>query len=187
MTDLRDDVSGIDSTVENLFDDQIIQNQRILTLEQTLHSLAVNLFEVQQDVQSKTVVLCFFFKIFNLGFLLFAPKVDFIFLLSVLQDAVFELDFRVTTLEENDDDIANLAELETRVSHLEMQAYAQIANITYLNTDASELQFVTAQQEARITANEERIEGTNFCSVYIAIHISKKLKQMPQQSTRKNL
>ena len=57
---------------------------------------------------------------------------------SDLQATSIALDYRVTNLEENGGGNANITELETRVSELEV---------------------TTTQQETRITSNQENIEG----------------------------
>ena len=57
--------------------------------------------------------------------------------ISGLQDATLVLDYRVTNLEENGGN-ANITDLETRISDLEV---------------------ATGEQETRITTNQENIEG----------------------------
>ena len=78
-------------------------------------------------------------KIWKIYICMRAPFFLLLFLLTGLQATTITLDYRVTTLEENGGGNANITELETRVSQLEV---------------------TTGQLETRITTNQERIEGS---------------------------
>ena len=72
------------------------------------------------------------------------------YILTVLKDTTAQLDFRVTTLEENGGDEGNssVAELEVRVETLEV---------------------TVSDHEARLTAGESELEGTHFAAMNIKL------------------
>ncbi len=51
IIEIETDLERTNGVVDNLLDEQSLQDERILTLEQTSDSLALNVFQLQQDVQ----------------------------------------------------------------------------------------------------------------------------------------
>ena len=108
---MQDDVTGIEGDVNFLFGEQVIQDERLLNLEQTT-------FAILGDVDSGYFAM-------KINFL--PPHIShssriFIYIISVdLQDTTLALDLRVTALKENggDDGNSSVAELEVRVETLE--------------------------------------------------------------------
>ena len=53
VVEIQDEVLGMGITIETLEIEQSLQDQRLLTLEQTSDSMAVNVFELQGDVEGR--------------------------------------------------------------------------------------------------------------------------------------
>ena len=88
VIEIEEDVSELNEGVDFLFDEQVIQGQRLLNLEETSVEVVVELAEISVDLLSKRI------RSFTL---LFYFGIDFYCLIFFIID----LNFRVTTLEEN--------------------------------------------------------------------------------------
>ena len=53
VTELDEDVTGLDQDVNFLFDEQVIQDERLLELEQTSDQVVVELAEISVDLLGK--------------------------------------------------------------------------------------------------------------------------------------
>ena len=130
VVEIQEDVSGLDEDVtllegdvNFLFDETVIQDERIFTLEQTS-------IETTADVEG--IFLSFMF----VGILIHI-NLQLILCFSDLQDITLALDFRVTILEENggSDGNSSVAELEVRVETLEGTAADHETRISDTETD----------------------------------------------------
>ena len=133
VSDLEENVIDLDEDVDFLFDEQVIQDERIFSLEQTS-------IDITADVESnftRRLIAVREFMTFSLN-IQWNVSVDTLF--TGLQDTTLALDFRVTVLEENggDDGNSSVAELEVRVETLEG---------------------TTANHETRISGAEQNIDG----------------------------
>ena len=193
MIEIKDDVSGIDSVVENLLDEQSLQDEKILTLEQNSDSLAVNLVELQQDVQGTKH---FWKKCFPCTDLFFSnPESNWklgndIFWICRAGRYNIYIGLGVTVLEENGGNDVNITSLEIWVSQTEVTTEEQSANITQLVIEIFDLESVTGEQEARITINQQNIEGMSLGAITFAArcpHRSLSKAKVIQQILKTNL
>ena len=129
-------LEGLGENVDFLFDEQVIQDERLLRLKDDTGVI----FEDLDGKYRTKVKLCF--VIFSL------PRIDknhflmihyFIISYTALQDTTLALDFRVTALEENggSDGNSSVAELEVRVETLEGTAADQETRISTVETDVT--------------------------------------------------
>ena len=64
MADLDDNVTDLDQDVNFLFDEQVIQDERLLELEQTSDEVVVELAEINANIQGrKPSFLCDMFRL----------------------------------------------------------------------------------------------------------------------------
>ena len=148
---IQDEVSDLETDVDFLFEEQVIQDEKLLNLEQETEV-------IEQNIVSK------FNTSFNNLYTSLMPKFSFLFssiristilfLIPDLQANTLDLEVRVGNLEENsgDDGNSSIAELELRVDTLE-----DVTAELELRVDT--LEDVTAGQETRIVAAEENIQG----------------------------
>ena len=138
VTGLGVDLTELEGDVNFLFDEQIIQDERLFSLEQTTIGITEDLDSVEDQLEG----YIFLMIVFILGDLdseySFAQAnqllIDFIHLpiFTALQDTTLILDFRVTALEENGGSNGNssIAEQELRVETLEVTAADHQARIS---------------------------------------------------------
>ena len=126
----------LDEDVDFLFDETVIQDQRLLNLEEASVQVTVELAEINVNIQGKshTVLLQ------SLCINIYVKPINVSFPFTDLETTDQVLDFRVSVLEENGggDGNSSVAELEVRVETLEGTA---------------------ADHETRISATETDIEG----------------------------
>ena len=160
LTGLDEDVNGVEvdlteleGDVNFLFDEQVIQDERLFNLEQENDVIDTRLLIIDNDLEGEFIELINSFYFGSL--ILVGEKTYFqrtlkcrllcfdIERLIDLQAAASSLDFRVTALEENGGSGGNssVAELEVRVETLEG---------------------TTADHETRISASEVDINGKTF-------------------------
>ena len=53
MVEIQEDVTGLDQDVNFLFDEQVIQDERIFTLEQTTDAINAELVAVDDELESE--------------------------------------------------------------------------------------------------------------------------------------
>ena len=53
VVEIEEDVTGLDQDVNFLFDEQVIQDERLLELEQTSDEVVVELAEINANIQGK--------------------------------------------------------------------------------------------------------------------------------------
>ena len=157
VAQLEDDVTGlgvglteVDKNVDFLFDEQIIQDERLFSLEQGIDEINAQLLTINGDMNSRHSK--FFLKlIWNFRQHIF----NYSTFITGLQGTTLALDFRVTVLEENGGDGSNssVAELEVRVEALEVTA-----------TD----------HETRISATETEINGETTESISLTFFFCKR-------------
>ena len=51
MVEIEEDINGLDQDVNFLFEEQIIQDERLFSLEQTTLQVAVELAEINSNIQ----------------------------------------------------------------------------------------------------------------------------------------
>ena len=137
VTVVQGDVADLDQDVNFLFDEQVIQDERLLNLEVATVSINAQLGAVDDELEGEEHVSTFLGRYSDS----FDTKVNYFHVaFTGSQDTTLALDFRVTVLEENGGDGGNssVAELELRVETLEGTA---------------------ADHETRLTAAETDIEG----------------------------
>ena len=135
ITFIQGDVADLDQDVNFLFDEQVIQDERLFSLEQATDVINAELVTVDDELDSEDIqVPRNDSDIWRQGFLCFYVAI------TDLQDTTLALDFRVTVLEENggSDGNSSVADLEVRVETLEETA---------------------ADHETRLTTAEMNIEG----------------------------
>ena len=151
MSEIDEDVTGLDSDVNFLFGEQIIQDERLLNLETTSNGVTIELAEINDEIEG-----CFLtVPCISLHLLFYYPNAELCVIpssslyihISGLEGITVALDFRVTTLEENTGDGGNssIAELEVRVEVLEE---------------------TSTNQESRLTTAEENIQGDTIESFH---------------------
>ena len=117
VTDLEENVVDLDEDVDFLFDETVIQDQRLLNLEEASVQVTVELAEVNVNIQGKshTVLLQ------SLCINIYVKPINVSFPFTDLETTDQVLDFRVSVLEENggSDGNSSVAELEVRVETLE--------------------------------------------------------------------
>ena len=72
VTEVDEDVTGLDEDINFLFDEQVIQDERLFSLEQTSLQVAVELAELNANILGRYISLIFHplcTKIFHLIFL----------------------------------------------------------------------------------------------------------------------
>ena len=133
VTEVDEDVTRLDEDVSFLFDEQVIQDERLLELEQRSVEVVVELAKINANILGNlncvrncsipiTIFDCYIrYYLFNLN-----------------------LDMRVVDLEENGGSGGNscVAELEVRVETLEGTAADHETRLTTTETDIEGLQFV---------------------------------------------
>ena len=124
---IQDEIVDLDEDVDFLFDEQVIQDERLLNLEETTNSINAELVSVDDEIEGTNYVEAINtetdFSIKHIGNSKnMTNRCHFVNL--GLQDTTLALDFRVTVLEENggDDGNSSVAELEMRVETLEETA-----------------------------------------------------------------
>ena len=137
VTDLREDVTVVqggveelDEDVDFLFDETVIQDERLLALEQTSDQVVVELTEINANILGNpkhSHVLIFFFK----------KLTSVLIFLITMQNFYLDLDTRVVDLEDNGggDGNSSVAELEVRVETLEGTAADHETRVTTVETD----------------------------------------------------
>ena len=139
MSEVREDLATTDENVEDLdqdvnflFDEQVIQDERLFSLEQTANDVDDNLDLINEELEGK-------FPTWNNrirnGNLQYYPYFDIV----ALQDTTLALDFRVTVLEKNGGGGGNssVAELEVRVETLEGTADDHETRISAIESDVN--------------------------------------------------
>ena len=144
-------VADLDQDVNFLFDETVIQDEKLLNLEQETEEIDEQLVVINDELQSKFVqfifvstVFCCSFPLIILIFLYEIGNINVELLLNIffiytidLQDTTLALDFRVAVLEENggDDGNSSVAELEVRVETLEGTAANHETKISAAEVD----------------------------------------------------
>ena len=142
LTTTDETVADLDQDVNFLFDEQVIQDERLLNLEEA--SVQVVLWNSQRSMPIFKVGVCAIMKSNHCNFIVKRYQNIFyqcvISFAQILRQQLWHLDFRVTALEENggSDGNSSVAELEVRVETLEGTA---------------------ADHETRLTTAESDIEG----------------------------
>ena len=128
---IQDEVSDLETNVDFLFEETIIQDERILTLEQTSVELDEEVEGFYHLMTNKNLIFeqnkCINFNFNSFHFI------------TDLQDTTLALDFRVTVLEENggSDGNSSVAELEVRVETLEGTAADHETRISAVESDVT--------------------------------------------------
>ena len=121
---IQNEVSDIETDVDFLFDEQVIQDERLLNLEEETNMIDTELDiiddelnTIDDEVEGIKIGPSFYSTFRNSENMLNFFNIIF----TGLQDTTLALDFRVTMLEENGGDGGNsfVAELEVRVETLE--------------------------------------------------------------------
>ena len=63
VAEIEGDVTLLEGDVNFLFDETVIQDERLLTLEQTTDAINAELVTVDDDLESKTYCSCIFYSI----------------------------------------------------------------------------------------------------------------------------
>ena len=148
VVEIEEDVSILIENDNFLFDEQVIQDERLLNLEETSDGIIAELDLIEDELESKCLS-CFFLctcvravEFIKLEETKYCSCINVNVHISFkgLQDTTLALNFRVTALEENggDDGNSSVADLEVRVEILEGTA---------------------ADHETRISAAELDIDG----------------------------
>ena len=149
--DIEGDISVLMENDNFLFDEQVIQDERLFSLEQDTDDIISELDIIEDDLESEsfdiigfTFIKLSFSNILcrSAGYNTYSrfPSNLTVYTVLRLEDTTLALDFRVTALEENGggDGNSSVAELEVRVDALEG---------------------TTADHETRISAAEVDING----------------------------
>ena len=176
-------VANLDEDVDFLFDEQVIQDERLLNLEETSLGIIGELDLIEDELEGEK--MCY--KYSDNGDTFFTIYI----IIPGLQGTTLALDFRVTALEENGggDGNSSVAEIEVRVEALEGTAVDHEMRLTTAETDIEgmrkekkdklgcfkclvnkflscnfhyfllALETTTTDQEARLSAAEENIQG----------------------------
>ena len=134
VTDIQQDVSNLDENVDFLFDETVIQDERLFQLETETEG-------IEEDVEG-------LYHLYSKQCLIITKSQCNFFYASGLQITTFELDDRVTTLEENSGDGGNssVAELEVRVETLEGTATDHETRISATEADINGKLFVLREE-----------------------------------------
>ena len=143
-------MNDLDQDVNFLFDEQVIQDERLLSLEEDTDTIEQQLFTIYGELDGElALVEKYCLLLLKVMITSLSP---FILSNTELQDTTLALDFRVTILEENggSDGNSSVAELEVRVETLEG---------------------TTADHETRISATESDLTGSLRISLSLIIFI----------------
>ena len=127
VTDIQQDVSNLDENVDFLFDETVIQDERLFQLETETEG-------IEEDVEG----LC---HLYSKQCLIITKNQCNFLNVSGLQITTFELDDRVTTLEENSGD-----GLEVRVETLEGTAADHETRISATEADTNGKPFLLREE-----------------------------------------
>ena len=173
VIEIEEDVSDLDQDVNFLFDEQVIQDERLFQLETESGEIQddiVSKFQQEfrqnfsKDFREKSIlsrlqdVPCTIvnqIKVRNGSVMLAVePQLSQFLIFTDLQANTLDLEVRVGNLEENsgDDGNSSIAELEVRVETLE-------DDTSELELRVGILEEETADQEIRIVTAEENIQG----------------------------
>ena len=124
VTDLEVNLMELEGDVNFLFDETVIQDERIFTLEQTTDAINAELNLIDDEFVTIDYELESEFCTNNITGTKEIITAGIVYndeIISDLQTSIFSLDFRVTVLEENggDDGNSSVAEPEVRVETLE--------------------------------------------------------------------
>ena len=134
LTGMEDDITGIEvdhaeleGDVNFLFAEQVLQDERLFSLEQDND-------DINDELESE-LILDFLLVIF----VMLKLKIIDIIVFADLEDTTLSLDFRVTVLEENGggDGNSSVAELEVRVETLEGTAADHETRISATDVDVN--------------------------------------------------
>ena len=142
MVVIQDEVSDLETNIDFLFDEQVIQDEKLLDLEQETEEIDEQLVVIGDNVESKFDQLEGMIEIRFIHSSMFKrhehgelPS----YCPTGLEDTTLALDFRVTVIEENggSDGNSSVAELEVRVETLEGTAVDHETRISAAETDVS--------------------------------------------------
>ena len=161
LTGIEEDVTvlgvglaGLSENVDFLFDEQVIQDERIFTLEQAS-------IETNNEVEGMNHLIMNY--LFNQRKI--ADVVKKSHFVTDLQDTTVALDFRVTALEENGagDGNSSVAELELRVETLEGTAADHEIRISASESDLTGKQVLLAPFQQKLIQYCTLMLVVNFC------------------------
>ena len=132
VTDLEVNLMELQGDVNFLFDEHVIQDERLLGLEQGIDVIESDLVAIDEELQGTFLINFYYFKGSMTFLTLETTSVG-------LQATTITLDFRVTALEENGEDDGNssVAELEVRVETLEEATADHQTRISTTEMDVS--------------------------------------------------
>ena len=142
VADLREDVTvvqggvvDLDEDVNFLFDETVIQDERLFSLEQTTDAINAELVSVDDELEGKEMLNYICTQKYSHDWDNYVTPLNVI--IAGLQDTTLDLDSRVTVLEENggSDGNSSVAELEVRVEELEGTAADHETRLTTTETD----------------------------------------------------
>ena len=149
VVEIEQDVTDLDQDVNFLFDEQIIQDERLFSLEQETDAIDTRLLIIDNDLdtmgnelEGSFTLLTRILHLYD-SISIIKSRYSLLFFILDIQNSIISLNFRVTVLEENGggDGNSSVAELEVRVETLEGTA---------------------ADHETRISAAEADIDGDSF-------------------------
>ena len=138
VVEIEEDITGlniglaeVDENVDFLFDETVIQDERLFSLEQTTVEITAELVAVDDELEGNYTYTQKTFRQLKQVF------DNFNVVIAGLQDITLDLDSRVTVLEENggSDGNSSVAELEVRVETLEGTAVDHETRLTAAETD----------------------------------------------------